>query len=99
MAGENGNTECVKVLLTQKDINVNAQITGWDNKGYTPLHLAVEQGQTECVKLLLTHPNINTNIKDNRGKTPLALAQESLFIIINKQEIIDILKLHGATYL
>ena len=95
-AVQNGHSECVKLLLGSKDINVNVQITDGYYKGYTPLHWAARNGKTECLKLLLAQKVIDVNVKDNEGKTPLAQA-ESVWNKDDKQEIISILKQHGAT--
>ena len=86
-----GHTECLKLLVSQQDIDVNSKtIDGW-----TPLHLAAEHGHTECVKLLLAVPGIHVNAQDNYGYTPLALAERSP--LPNHQEIISLLKQHGPT--
>lgn len=46
---ENGHLDCVKELLKQPGIQINAQ----DSKGYTALMHAVEKGNVEIVKTLL----------------------------------------------
>ena len=52
-----------------KSIDVNAR----DEKGSTPLHLAVNRRDLDLIKLLLGK-GANVNAKDNRGNTPLECA-------------------------
>jgi ankyrin repeat protein len=46
-----------------------------DLLGYTPLHYASLAGSKEICLLLMKHHNIRTDIKNNNGKTPIALAK------------------------
>ena len=60
----------MKILLSQKDINVNAL----GLEGRTPLHNVVEDNQLEYAKMLLAHPDINVNILDDETCIPLRCA-------------------------
>ena len=70
-----GKTECVRLLLNHKDVNVNLPRNG---NGFTPLHTAVCHDHPDCVKLLLAHNDIEVNKPDtdpDRDRfTPLHLA-------------------------
>ena len=63
----------VKMLLKHDGIDVNAA----DNKGWTPLFVAVSLGSAEVVNVFLQHGGVDFNARDNRGRTPLSLARES----------------------
>ena len=54
---ETRNMDIIKLLLSHKDIDINAPF----QKGKSPLHLAVQNNDIEIVKLLLTYPNIDVN--------------------------------------
>ena len=92
-AARNNKVDCVKLLLSVKDIDVNKK----KEDGLSPIHEAVWHGNPECVKLLLTAPGININLRNSWNMTPLAWAEESFRNSEHRQEIIDILKKHGAT--
>ena len=83
LATENGNTECVGLLLAHKNIDVNARtINGVLNLGdYTPLHLAAASGKTECLRLLLSASGIDVNSQTTggmmKGMTPLHSAVDT----------------------
>ena len=94
IAADNDNSECVKLLLAHPNIDVNIL----NIVGNTALHYATFNGNAECVKLLLEYKDINVNIKNNRGKTPLADAQTSPFSTQKKQQILQLLIQHGATW-
>ena len=70
MAAWKGRTECVKLLLAARDIDVNKA----DKNGSTPLHWAAREGHSECVKLLLAARDIDVNKAGEYGCTPLFLA-------------------------
>ena len=92
-AAGRGDVAELAILLQNKFIHVNTT----DILGPTPLHYAAHQGKTNCMKLLLSYPKINININDISRKILLTLAQQSLFLIYIKQEIIALLTSHGAT--
>jgi len=70
LATKSGCIEAVKVLLKYK-IDVNHQ----DNLGNTALHYAVDLNDS-YVTALLTSRKANASIKNNEGKSPLALAKK-----------------------
>ena len=84
-ASRSGYTEIVKLLLTNKTININTQ----DNNNYTALMYASRSGYTEIVKLLLTNKTINVNIQDNYKNTALIFAS-----INNNIEVVKLLLEH-----
>ena len=69
-AAYNGRTEAVKALISQPNIDVNAQ----NEDGITALILAAFHGHTEVVKALISQPNIDVNAQDKDGDTALMLA-------------------------
>ncbi|WP_143688847.1 tetratricopeptide repeat protein [Wolbachia endosymbiont of Laodelphax striatellus] len=86
-----GNPQLNKIseiegLLTQvqniNDIDLN-------DRGNTPLHVAVSKDHQDIVKLLLNVPGIDVNIQNKDGKTPLDIAKQS-----NKEKIIETLEEH-----
>jgi hypothetical protein len=46
-----------------------------DNDGNTALHLAVESGSLQMFCPLLGNPQVNLNLPNNRGETPLDIAE------------------------
>jgi len=76
VAARGGNTEIVKLLLNNPDVDVNAK---QNHNEWTPLHYATNynyRGQdmkkmTEIVELLLNKPGIEINAVTNNGRTPL----------------------------
>lgn len=74
----------LKIYLDEKD--QLEFINKTDNKGNTALHLCVKSKSTRIATKLLQN-GANPNIKDNTGKTPYQLANES-----NLTEIASILK-------
>ncbi|OHT00823.1 hypothetical protein TRFO_07820 [Tritrichomonas foetus] len=73
----NNRGEMVKILLYNKDLDVNA-VT---DQGWTALYTAALAGRTEFVNLLLQCDNINVNVKTiTSGWSALFAATESLKI-------------------
>lgn len=70
-AVRNGTDESFAILLSQKDINVNAQY--YEN--FAPVHYAVMYNEVECIKLLLSAKNIDVTFQNNCDHTPFTLAQ------------------------
>lgn len=70
-AANEGKIEIVNFLLTQPDIDVEAQST----IGRTALHLAAIRGHTAIVRALVTK-GANKNVKDFDESTPLHHASE-----------------------
>ena len=60
-------------------------------EGESPLHEAAGSGQIQFAKLLLDH-GANINAKDDKGKTPLAIALE-----YKQGEMAKFLRDHNAT--
>jgi len=71
-ASGNGHVSCVKILLQQPEIDVNAR----NDDGFTSLLVASYRGHHEIVKILLQNPNILPSINngDSQGYTPLLCA-------------------------
>jgi ankyrin repeat protein len=85
------NAEDVLMYLINLDIFQNEKekqdyINKTDNQGYTPLHLSVSSKSRRIVMKLL-QSGANADIKDNKKRTPLNLAESKGY-----KEIIDILK-------
>jgi cytohesin len=78
--------EDVTGLLLAKGLDVNAR----NNKGETPLHVAMRFAQKNVVEVLLAK-GADVNARDREGKTPLrrALAEGNKFMA-------DLLDEHGV---
>jgi ankyrin repeat protein len=61
-----------------------------NDKGDTPLHIAVEKCRTFMVEGLLRVPHININIRNKRNQTPLDVVIEK-----GNQKMEAFLKSHG----
>uniref|UniRef100_A0A3B5L3N8 Cortactin-binding protein 2 n=1 Tax=Xiphophorus couchianus TaxID=32473 RepID=A0A3B5L3N8_9TELE len=70
-AAQNGQTECVKLLLSA---GLPADIL--DENGFTPLHLAAAHGHASCVEVLLASRAAMDPVAA-QGQTPLFLACEA----------------------
>ena len=69
------STECVKLLLGHKAINIDAK----DEQGRTALRLAAERGLPNDMEIarLLVKSGADQEIKANDNKTPLMIATEN----------------------
>lgn len=76
IACEKKDTELVPLLLTHKDIKVNAR-DSIGGGGATPLISALGFGNVVSIKALLGHPDIDVNAADDYNFTPLHAAVES----------------------
>lgn len=88
MAIENKNIEIVKILMQNKNIDVNVKYILSKNGEKTPLHMAIEEESIEIAKLLIQNKNIDINticITEDEKKTALHMAVQ--------KESIDIVKL------
>jgi ankyrin repeat protein len=73
LAAGNGQAKMVEELLKHTGIDINAR----DNRGYTPLHLAMNLHGKQweiCIQLLLHYPGVEINTTCDNGETPLATA-------------------------
>jgi ankyrin repeat protein len=77
-------------LLLEHGADVNAQVSGSDSSGRTPLHVAVESNRAEVVRVLLEH-GANVDAEDSQGRTPLHAA-----VGFNRAEVVRVLLEHGA---
>jgi ankyrin repeat protein len=77
-------------LLLEHGADVNAQISGSDSSGRTPLHVTMEFHTVEVVRVLLEH-GANVGAEDSQGRTPLHEAMR-----FNKAEVVRVLLEHGA---
>lgn len=74
VAIHSGHYDCVQLVLSHKDIDVNLK-SGYDCR--TRLPLASKRGNAEMVKLLLQHKDIDVNLeKGHTERTPLAIASK-----------------------
>lgn len=69
LAADDGNAECVNLLLAK---GADAKIK--NHRGVTPLHLAARTSSLECVEALLRNGNANPNAEDFDKRTPLHAA-------------------------
>ena len=72
---QRGNTEVVRVLLTQSDVEFDINATSGSLKR-TALHQAAKNGKAEVVSLLLEN-GADAKIHDTTGKTALSLSGSS----------------------
>lgn len=81
--------EVVKLLLSRRDIHVNAVRP--DHFGQNALHRAVIRGANSALEALLLYPDIDIEATDAAGRTPLILAAE-----VGREKIVKILLDRGA---
>lgn len=83
-----------KTIITTL-MDAGADINCCNDKGVTPLHVAVRFGSTDFVRWLLTTcvGKIDVNCVDASGKTPLRLAED----VHRPEDIIKLLRLYDAT--
>jgi ankyrin repeat protein len=80
-ASHQGHTEIVRMLLENKNIEINQQ----DEYGWTALICASKKGHAEIVKILLENKNIEINQKDKLyGNTALICASQNGHVEIVK---------------
>ena len=65
----------IQVLLTQRDVEVNAR----SNSGQTPLIIAAHAGQKNPVFLLLGHPKVDVHAEDDERRTALEWAKQRAY--------------------
>jgi len=65
LAAREGFIDIVKILLTKKELKLNAKNIG----GMTALHLAAQRKHYDIVELLLQHPGCDSSITTMDGKT------------------------------
>ena len=70
---EGGQEEVVKLLLSQKGVDVNSK----DESGSTPLSMAAWYGRGAIVELLLDHHDIKINARNSLGQTAFMIALET----------------------
>ena len=85
-ASAGGYTEVVHILLTAKDIDVNATMHVNKITGVTALMFASLQGHVEIVGALL-EKGANVNLKESEGNTALSYAEAK-----GNKEIVDLLE-------
>jgi hypothetical protein len=71
IACQENHPDCVKKLVENEDVDVNAV----DTYGRTGLFIAAEFGYPDVVRKLLTRSDINSYKSDNKGKIPLEIAK------------------------
>ena len=73
LAVEEGRLSMVRLLIEQKDTDINQART---EDGRTPLIIAAARGHNKMVQLLLEREDIKVNKEDKTGATSLLLAAE-----------------------
>ena len=77
-----GHDAVVKLLLSQKNVNVNSRGLSYNryislgNCNGTPLGAAAYQGETKVVKLLIEREDVDVNLPSEGGDSPLLSAAE-----------------------
>jgi RNA polymerase sigma factor (sigma-70 family) len=89
-ASANGKLEMVKLLLEH-----GASVNGKNGLGHTALFNAAMYGQVEAMKLLID-AGADVNARDKNGETALKYVQDKLEFERKKQEVIALLREHGA---
>jgi ankyrin repeat protein len=90
IASRRNHIEIVKLLVGQKDIDVN-KMCYFGYLAYTPLMMAIAYKHVEIVKLLLGHGHVDVNKVNERGNYALD------FAIVSKDiEIVKLLLNHGS---
>jgi ankyrin repeat protein len=86
IAVKEGREDLVEVLI--RPLEAKVSLTERDNRGLTPLSMAVVQKDIEIIQLILNHVEKNgfslgANMKDHKGFSPLAraISQNSIDII------------------
>ncbi|XP_037033312.1 transient receptor potential channel pyrexia-like [Bradysia coprophila] len=69
LAADEGNVECVNLLLAK-----GADVKIKNHRGFTPLHLAARTSSLACVEALLSNGHANPNAEDFDKRTPLHAA-------------------------
>ena len=77
-------------LLLEHGADVNAQVSGSDSSGRTPLHVTMVFNRAEVVRVLLEH-GANVGAEDSNGRTPFQIASAKRY-----DEIMKLLSEHGA---
>ena len=70
---EGGQEDVVKLLLSQKAVDVNTM----DESRSTPLLMAALYGREAIATSLLDHQDVKINVRNNFGQTPLKIALET----------------------
>lgn len=63
--------------LTRVLLDCKASVQATNNEGSTALHLAAKQNNTEVVKLLLNAKDVDLLAKDNAGKMPIQVCEDT----------------------
>ncbi|KAL1966752.1 hypothetical protein VTN77DRAFT_3949 [Rasamsonia byssochlamydoides] len=77
-----GHKEAVRVLLKQRDIDINFE----NSQNQTPLLVASQKGHTEVVRLLLEENGIDINFHNGDGRTPLCEA-----VFVGNEDVVHLL--------
>ena len=86
LAIEKNSIDCVRLLLTRDDLQINLKYHYMKYRFYfmkteeiqsTALHMAVKNNCIEIVRILLNYDGIDLTIKNESGKTPYDIAQNN----------------------
>ena len=80
--------EIKKFLENHPSFDINKDVDGYSDYGYTPLYEAVCRGRVDFVSFLLKHPKINVNAL-NDSCTPLMVAIAHLELEVVKTLLLD----------
>ena len=72
LSSENGNRIILRQLLGQKDVRLGAKTL---TEGFSPLHCAIKAGSITAAEMLLK-AGVDPNLRDNKDRTPLFMAQD-----------------------
>ncbi len=96
-----GLTECVKILLSAPDIDVNKEYrkyyySGAHEVSATPIDMATYEGHTQCLKLLLAAPGIGSNAVNTALINAAARGKSECLKLLLAAPSIDINKVDEA---
>ena len=83
-------TDLVLQLLRDNGLGINSQLTA---KRETLLHLVAVQGNLQLAEQLISQ-GVRVNVRDNKGNTPLAYAQDN-----DHAQLAELLQIHTETEL
>ena len=80
IAASNGRCAVADLLVNEFEVDVESR----NGQGMTPLHCAAERGQMSMVRFLVAE-GANKKARDNRRRTPMNVAEESLQVNVCRE--------------